>query len=147
MPSRNGVGTLMTATSKPASVVGVARRHVPAGAESASRAVVGDVLDVGLARRQQLDPRRSDVETDDIEPDLDGPHRQRQADITLTDNHNLHVVRSRPHQPSLTSIISNTGSFRIRGGGRGRSRLIDNPIATQSQKAYRRRRCTSLTGT
>ena len=65
-PSRSGVGTVMTATSKPAQSSVRGRRHGSGRWRAAAcRTVVGDVLDVRLAGVEPLDPGLVDVEADD----------------------------------------------------------------------------------
>ena len=52
-------------------------------ARARGQAFVADVLDVGVAVGQALDPVDVEVEADDVVADLDRPEGQGQADIAL----------------------------------------------------------------
>ena len=82
----------MTATSNPAHD---ARRPRTAGSgrwRVLLQLLRRDVLDVGLAGGEPLDPVLVDVEADDVVADLDGAHGQRQADVALTDDQHPRIL-------------------------------------------------------
>ena len=62
----------MTATSKPAMRSGSSVGSVAAGGQRRGQPVVGDVLDVGVAGGQALDPVVVEVEADHVVADLHG---------------------------------------------------------------------------
>ena len=85
-PSAIGVGTEITAKSKPA----IARRSAVGRYRPVSRrgrqTLVGDVLDVGAAGGRAVDLGGVELEADDVESDLDGPDGDGQAHIALADD-------------------------------------------------------------
>ena len=51
---------------------------------------IGHVLDMGPPRLEAGDLGPVDVVADDVESDVGGPHRQRQADVALTEHDDIH---------------------------------------------------------
>ena len=105
---------------------------VVARVERRAELLVADVLDVGTAGAQRVDPVGRDVVADDAEAHLGGPHRQREPDVALADDHDLGgalLDRARSpaasSDPSIRETISRsqcraTGAKRRNGGIRRR---------------------------
>jgi hypothetical protein len=83
-------------------VGGRGARTVPTRRQRTRYVGVGDVVDVRRAGCEAVDLAGVEIEADHVEAHLDRPHRQRQADVALADDHQL-VVRHVAHTP-LVSI-------------------------------------------
>ena len=113
------------------------RRHEPTGLQRRGQDLGGDVLDVRLPRREELGALAVDVVADDMVTNLDGAHRQRQADVPLPDDRDL--ARRKGCHTFSALVRSRPLPLPVRGGSHA-VELSARTIATEHRSAQHRPR-------
>jgi hypothetical protein len=102
---------------------GLGRRPVAAALERRDQLRRRDVLHVGLARFEPFDPGLVDVVPDDVVPDLDRAHGERQADVPLPDDDELSTSTHTAQCDRSTAEGYSTAAVTTRPRRRMRARI------------------------